>query len=210
MRKFRDRAEAGQALAARLRGYRGRPDVIVLGIPRGGVVVAEQIARALEAPLDVFVTRKIGAPVNEELAIGAVASDGSVLLDHNLIRQLHLSEREVERQRQAQMREIERRMALFRQNRAPPDLENKTVILVDDGIATGATVIVALRALRAMRPRRIVLAVPVAPGAIVSQLRAECDELVLLGAPEPFLAVGYFFEDFTQVTDQEVVNILRA
>lgn len=209
MTQFQDRREAGRLLAVRLAKYKKRADVIVLAIPRGGVVVADEIARALEAPLDVFITRKIGAPDNPELAIGAVASDGTVLLDRDLIHRMHLTEHEVERQRAEQVSEIQRRLLLYRRNKPPLDVKSKTTILVDDGIATGATVITALRALRSQQPRRIVLAVPVAPGASVAQLRAECDELVLLDAPEPFIAVGYFYRDFSQVTDDEVIAILN-
>jgi len=208
MIRFRDRREAGRLLAARLTEYRELADVIVLGIPRGGVVVADEIARALAAPLDVFITRKIGAPGNEELAIGAVASDGTALLDRGMIQQLRISEHAVEKLRIEQVREIQRRIEIYRHDRPPLNLQDKTVILVDDGIATGATVIAALRALKQNKPKRIVLAVPVAPGAMVPQLRAECDTFVLLDAPEPFTAVGYFYQDFSQVTDEQVIQIL--
>jgi putative phosphoribosyl transferase len=210
MIRFADRREAGQRLAAKLVAYKDRADVIVLGIPRGGVVVAAEIARALAAPLDIFITRKIGAPFNKELAIGAVASDGTVFVDRALIHELRLSEQQVAQASAAQIREIHRRVALYRRDRPPLDLQNKVVILTDDGVATGATTLAALRALKKQNPQRVVLAVPVAPRPVVPHLREECDELVLLDAPEPFFAVGYFYEDFGQVTDDEVIELLHA
>lgn len=217
MTRFLDRCDAGKKLAAKiLREHIGasakdspRAAMVVLGIPRGGIVVANEIARALDVPLDVFITRKIGAPMNPELALGAVASDGTVFLDHALIQELHIPQKLVARERDAQLREIERRVNLYRRSRPPLDVENKIVILVDDGIATGATTIAALRALRHQDPAQIILAVPIAPRQILPQLRAECDELVLLDAPEPFVAVGYFYEDFEQVSDEQVVEILN-
>ncbi len=209
MAKFLDRREAGQLLAAKLATLKEQGAVIVLGIPRGGVVVADQVARALDAPLDVFITRKIGAPFNHELALGAVASDGTVFLDQGLIHQLHIPRILVEHERNKQLREIERRVARYRGNRPPLAVANKIVILVDDGIATGATTITALRALRKQNPQRMILAVPVAPRPSLPILRAECDELVVLASPEPFVAVGLFYEDFGQVTDDEVVEILK-
>jgi len=210
MIRFSNRRDAGQQLAAKLTAYKDKPDVIVLGIPRGGVVVAAQVARALNVPLDIFITRKIGAPFNHELALGAVASDGTVVLDEPLIHELRVPRRLIERETEIQKREIRRRLELFRKDRPALALENKTVIVVDDGIATGSTIIAALRALRHSRPARLVLAVPVAPAQAVPQLRAECDELVLLDTPEPFMAVGFFYEDFEQVTDEEAVNLLHA
>ncbi len=210
MIRFSNRRDAGQQLAAKLTAYKDKPDVIVLGIPRGGVVVAAQVARALNVPLDIFITRKIGAPFNHELALGAVASDGTVVLDEPLIHELRVPRRLIERETEIQKREIRRRLELFRKDRPALALENKTVIVVDDGIATGSTIIAALRALRHSGPACLVLAVPVAPVQAVSQLRAECDELVLLDTPEPFMAVGFFYEDFEQVTDEEAVNLLHA
>ncbi|MCI0477827.1 MAG: phosphoribosyltransferase [Anaerolineales bacterium] len=210
MIRFINRCDAGQQLAVKLVAYENNANVIVLGIPRGGVVVAAEIARALHVPLDVFITRKIGAPFNHELALGAVASDGTVVLDEPLIHELGVSHRQIERECENQKHEIRRRSDLYRQDRRALELENKTVIVVDDGIATGSTMLAALRALRQKKPARIVLAVPVAPFQTVPLLRAECDELVLLGVPEPFIAVGYFYADFEQVTDEEVIQRLRG
>jgi putative phosphoribosyl transferase len=209
MTKFLDRRDAGQHLAAKLTHLHGREGVLVLGIPRGGIVVAAEIARALEAPLDVFITRKIGAPFNEELALGAVASDGTVFLDQQLIHQLHIPQKVVERERDKQLHEITRRTEMYRSGLTPLVLENKIVILTDDGIATGATTLAALRAVKKQNPARLILAVPVAPRQVVHQLQAECDELVLLDTPEPFVAVGYFYENFWQITDSQVVEILN-
>lgn len=204
-----DRRDAGQQLAARLFDYTNHAGVIVLGIPRGGVVVAAEIAHALHVPLDVFITRKIGSPLNAELAIGAVTGDGTVFVDRNLAHDLHLSDQAIEQAAAAQKREIQRRLDLYRRDRPPLALQNKIVILVDDGVATGATTIAALRALKKQGPRRVILAAPVAPHQVMPQLRAECEEVIVLDAPELFIAVGYFYEDFEQVTDQEVVSILH-
>ncbi len=209
MTLFENRRDAGKQLASRLSQYKHHANAIVLGIPRGGIVVADEIAQALHAPLDVMITRKLGAPDNPELAIGAVASDGTLFLDRVLIHQLHISSEQVARERAAQLHEIRRRIELYRRDRPPLTLQNKLAILVDDGIATGATTIAALRALKNQNAARLVLAVPVAPPQVVSALRAECDEVVLLSTPEPFIAVGYFFRDFTQVTDEEVIEILN-
>lgn len=208
MTRFRDRREAGQQLARKLRAYQDCADAVVLGIPRGGIVVAAEIAHALHAPLDVFIAHKIGAPFNEELAIGAIAGDGTVFLDKALIQELHLPEDRVRQARETQLREIERRAKLYRRDRAPLQLQNKIVIVADDGVATGATTMATLRALRRQDPARLVLAVPVAPRQVMPLLHAECDEVIVLDAPDPFVAVGYFYEDFEQVTDEQVIAFL--
>jgi predicted phosphoribosyltransferase len=207
---FPDRRAAGRELAVALAPLQGNPQVVVLGIPRGGVVVAAVVAGALAVPLDVFITHKLGAPMNSELAIGAVASDGTAVLDHSLVRYLHLSKRWIEQERERQQREIQRRMEVYRRGKPPLVLENKIVILVDDGVATGATTVAALRALQVQHPRRRILAVPVAPRQVVRSLQVECDELVLLEAPHPFDAVGAFYTNFEQVTDEQVVALLQA
>lgn len=208
MIRFHDRREAGRRLAQRLEHLKGRKDLVVLGIPRGGVVVAAEVAQALAAPLDVFITRKIGAPFNHELAIGAVASDGTVFYDHELIFQLQIPYKQVEQERERQLQEVHRRAKLYRGDHAPIPLQGRIAILVDDGVATGATTITALRALKHQNVARSILAVPVAPPQVVPLLRAECDELVVLDTPDPFLAVGYFYEDFGQTTDEEVIELL--
>jgi putative phosphoribosyl transferase len=207
---FHDRRDAGEQVAKRLKHLAGRSDVVVLGIPRGGIVVADEIARALGAPLDVFVTHKIGAPFNPELAVGAVASDGTTFLDLPLIEELGLAFTTVEREKERQVREIQRRAELYRRGQAPYELVDKTIVLADDGVATGSTTIAALRALAKRHPTNRVLAVPVAPVMTLQLLRRETDELIVLVAPEPFLAVGRFYEEFEQVADEEVIEILTA
>lgn len=207
--QFRDRREAGQKLAEALSFLEGRKDVLVLGIPRGGVVVAAEVARALGAPLDVFITRKIGAPGNPELAIGAVASSGELVIDEGLVLGLGVSPRYVEEETERQKQEIARQMTLYRGHRPPPQLTGKTVVLIDDGVATGATTLAALRALRATDPAELILAIPVGPPDTVERLSAEADRVVCLHTPAWFWAVGAFYEDFSQTPDEEVIRLLQ-
>jgi predicted phosphoribosyltransferase len=196
-------------LAERLADLKGAGDLLVLGVPRGGVVVAYEVAKALDAPLDVYITRKIGAPHNEELAIGAVASDGTQVLDRDLIARLGVPETyllaETERQRQ----EIRRRLFVYRGAREGTDLRGRILLLVDDGVATGATVRVGLRALRQCEPGQLILAVPVGPADTIRLLAHDVDRLVCLHAPEAFWAVGAFYVRFDQTQDEEVVRLLR-
>lgn len=204
-----DRADAGRRLAEALTRYRDRHPV-VLALPRGGVPVAAEIAAALAAPLDLVLVRKIGLPWNPELAIGAVV-DGThpiVVRNEAVIRSMEVGEREFERLCQDELREIDRRRARYLGTRARVPLAGRTVIVVDDGIATGATVKAALRAIRRHRPGALVLAVPVAPAETVDELRTEVDDLVCLATPEPFDAIGHFYRDFRQVADEAVVAIL--
>jgi len=206
---FRDRHEAGQLLAKELASLRGQKDVIVLGIPRGGVVVAYEVAKALQAPLDVYITRKIGAPYNPELAIGAVASDGTLVLDHTLIQRMGVPDDYVQAETERQRKEIERRLAAYRGSRPEPDLQDKTVILVDDGVATGATILASLRALKQRKPAQLILAVPVGPADTISLLSQEADRVVCLYTPEVFWAVGAFYAVFDQTSDAEVIQLLQ-
>lgn len=206
---FQDRREAGQALARELASLRGTPDMIILGIPRGGVVVGHEIAQALDAPLDVFITRKIGAPHNAELAIGAVASDGTLTIDQQLVRRLGVGQDYIDEESERQKQEISRRLAEYRGDRPPPELTGKTVILVDDGVATGATTLVTIKAIQAQEPTELILAVPVGPRDSIESLRKEVDRLVCLHAPEIFWAVGAFYNVFDQTSDEEVKALLQ-
>ncbi len=205
---FQDRTDAGRQLGDRLAFLNGTEHLVVLGVPRGGVVVAEQVARALAAPLDVFIAHKIGAPGNPELAIGAISDPGEVWLDEEMVDRLGLSADEVAREIETQRAEMERRLVLFRGNRPPLSVTGKTVILVDDGIATGATVLVCLRALRKREPSALYLAVPVGPPDAIATLSHECDGAIALATPEPFWAVSRFYRSFAQVEDTTVVEIL--
>jgi len=207
---FANRTEAGQELALRLRKYANRDDVIVLGAPRGGVPVAFEVATALGAPLDVFVLRKLGVPGREELAFGAIASGGVRVLDRQTVEGLRITGLDIERVTRAEEQELERRERAYRSGRPPLDVGGMTVILVDDGIATGSSIRAAIRALRQMKPARIVIAVPVAPPSTCSQLQFEADELVCLEMPEPFYGVGQFYDDFSQVSDEEVKELLDS
>lgn len=204
---FRDRRDAGQRLAARLEKYRG-PDTVVLAIPRGGVVVAFEVARLLGAPLDVVIPRKIGAPGQPELAIGAIGDNISVL-DQHMIDYLGVSEQYIREEIERQRYEIERRSRLYRGGRPPLAIEGRTVILVDDGMATGSTTLVAVRSLRRRNPARLVLAVPVASHEAVARLRPEVDDLIVLETPDYFMSVGSWYQEFEQTTDEEVIDLLR-
>src|SRR5687767_4928019 len=202
--RYRNRTEAGRRLAAELRGYAGRSDVMVLALPRGGVPVGYEIARALEAPLDVFIVRKLGVPGHEELAMGAIASGGVRVMNEEVLNYLpRLSDRDIDAVSAREQVELERREKSYRGNRPPLDVSGRTVIVVDDGLATGSTMRAAVRALRRMNPRAIVVAVPVAARSTCNEFRSEVDEIVCLRTPEPFNAVGLWYEDFTQTTDEE-------
>jgi putative phosphoribosyl transferase len=205
---FQDRGEAGRVLAERLAAYSGRTDVVVIGLARGGVPVAREIATALRAPLDVVVVRKLGAPRWRELAMGAVASGGCVVLHDDLIRNLGVTTEQLDTTIAAELDELHRRERAYRGFREPCDVSAKVVILVDDGIATGASMLAAVRAVLARSPARVVVAVPVAPRAIDRRLGEEIDELVCAVTPRRFEAVGQVFGDFHQITDEEVRDAL--
>lgn len=204
---FKDRAEAGQALAGALEQYRD-DNPIVLGLPRGGVVVGYEIARALRAPLDIIVARKLGAPEQPELGIGAVAPGGVILLDRSAIEVLNISEAEIDEVTVRERAEMRRRLHHYRGD-DELDVRGKTVIIVDDGLATGITALAAIHSVRQMQPKQIVLAVGVCPLETAEALRDEVDDLVCGATPEPFRAVGLWFEDFTQNTDEEVIGLLE-
>lgn len=205
---FKNRTEAGQALARYLKKYENRLDVIVLGVPRGGVTVAFEVATALGAPLDVFVLRKLGVPGHEELAFGAIGGGGVRVLDPDVIESLGLSQLDVELVTSAEKQELNRRERAYRRGRKPLDVRGLTVILVDDGIATGSSIRAAIRALRQMEPARIVVATPVAPASTCNRLSSDVDELVCVEMPEPFFGVGQFYQDFSQVSDEQVNQLL--
>lgn len=205
---YADRRDAGRYLAARLGTYANRPDVLVLGLPRGGVPVADEVAAALAAPLDVFLVRKLGVPGQEELAMGAIASGGVRVLVESVIRQLAIPPAVVEAAAEREGRELVRRERDYRGDRPEPEVAGRTVILVDDGIATGASMRAAIAALRALRPARLVVAVPVAAPETCHELAALVDEVVCALAPERFTAVGLWYEDFSPTTDDEVRTLL--
>ena len=208
-RRFKDRNEAGRLLAEALEAYAGRGDAIVLGLPRGGVVVAAEIARALRAPLDVCVVRKLGTPGHEELAMGALGPGGLQVLNGEIIASLHIADRAIEAEVARERLELERRERLYRHGRGPLDLQGRVAIVVDDGIATGATMLAALRALRRLGPARLIAAVPVGPPSTLAELETEADAVVCLRPEEHLVAIGYWYEAFDQTSDAEVQACLR-
>ncbi|HEX5080645.1 MAG TPA: phosphoribosyltransferase [Blastocatellia bacterium] len=209
--RFKNRTEAGRVLAERLSAYANRPntsDTLVLGLPRGGVPVAYEVATALNAPLDVFVVRKLGVPGHEELAMGAIATGGGRSLNPDVIEYLRIPEEVVDEAAEREERELERRERLYRDHRPPHSPRDRVTILVDDGLATGATMSAAAIAVRQQQPASLVVAVPVASIQTCDDLRSLADEVICLYTPEPFYAVGLWYEDFSQTTDDEVRDLL--
>jgi putative phosphoribosyl transferase len=207
--RFRNRADAGRTLAAKLMPYAKRDDVIVLALPRGGVPVGFEVAQALNAPLDVFLVRKLGVPGHAELAMGAIASGGVRVLSDDIIDHLAIPPDAVEEVTSRERIELERRDKMYRGSRPPARLEDRIVILVDDGLATGATMEAAIRAVRQSRPRRVVVAAPVGAAETCERLATIADEVVCAAMPEPFQAVGLWYEHFDQTSDEEVIDLLR-
>lgn len=205
---FRDRQDAGRALAVRLARYLGQPGVLVLALPRGGVPVAYEVAQALRAQLDVFLVRKLGLPGREELAMGAIASGGVRVLNEDVVRDARVAPETIEAVVTRENAELERRERLYRGERPRPEIAGRTVILIDDGLATGASMRAAVAAVRTQKPAAIVVAVPVAPERSVRELRPEVDDVVCVDMPEPFYGVGEWYMDFGQTTDEEVEDLL--
>lgn len=205
---FQDRADAGRILASKLTGHKDRTGTLILALPRGGVPVAREISRALNLPIDVFVVRKLGVPGHEELAMGAIASGGSRFINDEVVEQLGITSETIEAVAAREYNELLRRERLYRGGRSAPDIHNKIVILVDDGLATGSSMRAAIRAIRQQHPTRILVAVPTAAAETCDTLRKEVDEVVCPDTPEPFYAVGASYRRFDQITDEEVRDLL--
>jgi putative phosphoribosyl transferase len=205
---YRDRTDAGKKLASRLTGYANRDDVLVLALPRGGVPVAYEVARALRAPLDIFLVRKLGVPGQEELAMGAISTGGVRVLNDDVVGYLDIPDYVIDEVADIELRELERRERAYRGDRTEPDVRGKTVILIDDGLATGSTMRAAAKALRQQNPARIVVAVPVSASQTCDEYRMGVDEIICAQTPEPFMGVGMWYLDFSQITDEEVRKIL--
>jgi putative phosphoribosyl transferase len=206
---FQNRIDAGRQLAGKLKKYAGRSDVLVLGLPRGGVVVAYEVAQALNVPMDIFLVRKLGVPMREEMAMGAIASGGVRVINQQVIQAWRLSDETIDAVTEKETRELKRRESLYRQNRPLPDVKGKTVLLIDDGLATGATMQAAVTALRQLHPRWITVAVPVASPETCDAFQDEVDEVICAQTPEPFFAVGLWYAEFEQTTDEEVRELMR-
>jgi predicted phosphoribosyltransferase len=207
---FRDRTDAGRQLADRLMAYQDQPDVLVLALPRGGVPVGYEVARALHAPLDLFLVRKLGVPGHEELAMGAIATGGVRVLNDDVLRILPIPQRVIDAVAAEEQQELERRERLYRGSRPPPDVRGRTVILVDDGLATGSTMRAAIQALREQHPKRIIVAVPVGAAETCAEFQDEADEAICATTPDPFYAVGYWYANFEPTTDDEVRSLLAS
>lgn len=207
---FNDRKQAGEELAERLVKYKDQPQCLVVGLPRGGVVTAVAVAKKLHLPLDVVCPRKLGAPFNQEFAIGAITESGEAYLDQEVIRRYGVSPAYLEGIQQQQQQEAQRRLKLYRSGKPPIDFTDKTVILVDDGIATGATMKAAILSVKGRSARQVVVATPVIPPETVPEIAELADELIVIAAPAGFMAVGQFYRDFSQTTDAEVIELLAS
>jgi putative phosphoribosyl transferase len=206
---FRNRIEGGRLLAAKLAHYANRPDVLVLALPRGGVPVGFEVARALDAPLDVFLVRKLGVPGHKELAMGAIATGGIRVINKDVVRGLRIPDHVIDQVAEIEQEELERRQRAYRGNRPEPEVQARTIILVDDGLATGSTMRAAVAALRQQAPQRIVVGVPIAASTTCNEFQHEVDEIVCAMTPEPFYAVGMWYQDFSETTDEEIQDLLE-
>jgi len=207
---FKDRSDAGKRLGNAMARFKGRSDLLILALPRGGVPVAYEVAKNLDAPLDVFIVRKLGVPGHEELAMGAVASGGLRVLNQDVITKLGIPTEQIERVCIKEEREIARRSAVYRGGKQTVEIKGKYIILVDDGLATGSTMLAAIRTLRRQDPKGIAVAVPVSPHSACAKVSTESNEVICLHTPEPFVGVGMWYEDFSQTTDDEVRDLLEA
>jgi putative phosphoribosyl transferase len=208
--RFRNRTEAGKLLASKLTQYASRPDVLVLGLPRGGVPVACEVAKALNAPLDICLVRKLGVPGHKELAMGAIAAGGVQVLNEDLLDWLRISGHTIAEVGERELKELQRRDLIYRGDQPLPNMRDRIVILVDDGLATGSTMRAAIGVVKHQQPQRIIIAVPVAPLDTCDRLRSEVDEVVCSMTPEQFYAIGMWYEDFAQTTDEEVCQLLTV
>jgi putative phosphoribosyl transferase len=207
---FRNRTEAGQMLGRQLTAYANHPDLLVLGLPRGGVPVAFEVAKLLNAPLDICLVRKLGVPGHKELAMGAIASGGIRVINEEIINSLAIPQQRIEEIAADELRELQRRDRVYRGDRPPLEIKNRTIILVDDGIATGSTMRAAIAILQQQQPKAIVVAVPVASPTTCEELKTEVEEVVCLTTPESMYAIGLWYEDFSQTTDKEVCDLLKT
>jgi len=210
MLRFKNRSQAGRQLAEKLRQYANDPDTIVLGLPRGGVVVAYEVAEVLGLPLDIFLVRKLGVPGYEELAMGAIASGGVRVMNDDVVQRINISQSAIEEAVRKETKELERREEAYRNNRPRLDVKDKTILLVDDGLATGATMRAAVAALQKQKPKELIIAVPTASPETCDEFRADVDDIICAITPTPFYAVGAWYDDFAQTTDDEVQELLRA
>jgi len=210
MIRFKDRADAGRRLASALSKYKNNPDAIVIGLPRGGVVPAFEVAKALNLPLDIIVSRKIASPAQPELALGALSQEGFTFFDENIMRMMSVTKEDLRPVVQTEKQKAKRRLKLYRGDRAPLDLENKIAILVDDGIATGATMMATILSARYLKAQKIVVAVPVSPPETLKKIEGEVDEVICLDTPSVFWGVGAFYDMFSQTEDSEVISLMNS
>lgn len=208
MKDFLDRRDAGQQLAKLLVNYHAKPDTLILALPRGGVPIAAELAKALDLPLDIFLVRKLGVPYQQELAMGAIAQGGVCILNHGLIKMLSITDAQIQQVKQQEQQELDRRLQAYRRGKPLPNLQDKTIILVDDGVATGATFKAAIQALKRLNPKKLVIAVPVVAQDTWQELQGLADEAYCVLAPDDLRGISLWYQSFEQVSDQEVIKIL--